>query len=354
MADPERTMLDRADVGRVVAPAAHSHGGSEIGSHAGSHARGGSDPITPASIRAQPGDAGRYDAHADDLHESGTYWLVSGSFTVANGWPLPRMGNSASVTVTRAIQYTVQTVTTNYGEVWTRIYWGGWQAWQRLGPDTPTDIGAYPATGSTYTGHVRDLIEPGTYRISSSSMNAGNGYPWTPDAVGYVIVHRYNPSYVTQEVISETGTTWRRNTVAGSSTAWRDWTPIAVDTGWRVLPLDNGWTGTLRFRWRNGIVTVSVTSLDGTNATSANIVNNLGSNPAFHAGAGTPAHGLGHLTSNAAAPQESNIGSIGMLGGVTNSIMRASSIVGWRGGAASMTYLASSMNLPANLPGAPA
>lgn len=218
---------------------------------------------------------------------------------------------------------------------------------------TPESIGAYPATGPTYTGHIDDLREPSAYRISSSSMNAGNGYPWTPDVTGYVIVHRYSSAYVTQEVISETGVTWRRNSVAGS-TAWRDWTPIAVDTDWRTHPLDNGWTGDLRYRWRNGAVSVSVTGLDGTNATNSNIVGNFGGHAGFHAGAGTPAHGLGHLTSNVIAPEGSVVGSIGLVGGGSNNIMRASSpSAGWQGGAASMTYVASRMALPATLPGNP-
>lgn len=52
MADPDRTLLDHADIGPVVAPASHSHEKAEIGAHADSHAADGPDPIAPESIGA--------------------------------------------------------------------------------------------------------------------------------------------------------------------------------------------------------------------------------------------------------------------------------------------------------------
>lgn len=281
--------------------------------HASRHAADGPDPITPADIGAP-----------DNAQVSGSYYNLSGVSTPFG----PDRAESIGTAVNK--------VSSALGII-------------NLQLSSKAD-----KSGSTYVGHVDSLREPGAYRISGSAMNAGNGYPWTPDATGYVIVHGYSTAYVTQEVISESGVTWRRNSVAGSTTSWRDWTPIAVDTGWRTYPLDNGWTGDLQYRWRNGIVTVSITGLDGTSATNSNIVTNFGSHPGFHAGAGTPALGLGHMTSNGSAPQGSNIGTIGLVGGTPNSIMRASSTTGWRGGAASMTYVASSATLPATLPGTPA
>lgn len=84
-------MLDRADVGPVVAPAAHTHGESEIGSHADSHAEGGSDPVSPESIGAlmDEGVSLKEGESLDDLVEGGTYVRSSpANNTVALGYPV--------------------------------------------------------------------------------------------------------------------------------------------------------------------------------------------------------------------------------------------------------------------------
>src|SRR5690606_33582718 len=148
VADPDRTMLDRADVGPVVAPAGHSHedliqglAGKADKSHADSHAKGGSDPVSPESINAYPTNVTSLtsDVDLDTLTTPGTYFLGNSSgVTTDNGYPLN--GWAGWIEVQNRYSSAIQKAYSIYsdpagagntsGNVWVRTQVGGqWRVW---------------------------------------------------------------------------------------------------------------------------------------------------------------------------------------------------------------------------------
>lgn len=144
MADPERTLLDRADVGPVVAPADHTHGGAEVGSHADSHAEGGSDPITPASIGAVASVNGRLPDSSGDV-----YVPTGGGGTGTGGAVDSVNGQTGAVTLDAA----------DVGAVASRNV----RAYGAVGDGTADDTAAIQAAIDA-GGLVS--FDPGTYRIT--------------------------------------------------------------------------------------------------------------------------------------------------------------------------------------------
>lgn len=186
MADPERTMLDRADVGPVVAPAAHSHDKTEIGAHADRHAANGTDPIAPESINAYPTVVGTLTNadNLDTLTTPGTYFLGNSSgITTANGFPLDgwagwiEVQNRYSSTIQKAYSiYSGEGAGNTSGNVWVRTNVGStWEPWLRLDPGAVTTASIIKDTGwrrlLSWHGGVQDSTgQVGTVDTSAYTL----------------------------------------------------------------------------------------------------------------------------------------------------------------------------------------
>lgn len=119
------------------------------------------------------------------------------------------------------------------------------------------------------------------------------------------------------------------------------------DTGWRLVSPENGWTGEIRLRRVGSIVHFRTRALNGTAATSSNVIL-LPSG--FHPGPNMPAHGMGNKSSNAASGSDP----IGAVGGANNQLVRTfGSIASWTGGSASIEWMTLDP-WPTTLPGTPA
>lgn len=135
------------------------------GIHAASHAAGGSDPVTPASIGAVPAGTVEFqrprgiypaDTHVDTMVDSGSWW-ISSQWTTANGFPWAGpAGPFGTFTVTRAngASYVVQTIQSSNAWVntWTRTLRStAWSAWEAVGPlrGTSSPVGIVSAPRGT-------------------------------------------------------------------------------------------------------------------------------------------------------------------------------------------------------------
>lgn len=312
-------MLDRADVGPVVAPAAHTHGKSEIGSHADSHASGGADPITPASI----GAANMYASSRSGGDEDVNLYVDPGTYLFASSAANLPVGTTGYLEVTRrAASLIMQRFNPSSGGTdgreWLRHSADGtsWSSWSRTdaGSVTPEEIGAPD------NAQVSGAIPLGEFGPGKQFTNA----------------------QIVEYGVQISGIAYDTAMAALPANS-----PKVADTGWRLLSPENGWTGEIRLRRFGSIVHFRARSLNGTAATSSNVIQIPSG---FKPGPNLPAHGMGNKSSNA----QSGSDPIGAVGGGSNDLVRTfGTITTWTGGSASIEWMTSDA-FPATLPGTPA
>lgn len=182
MASADRTVLTESDIVDAGPLREALDEAGEPVAHAGTHATGGSDPVTPASIGAaplypnssgyaMPVESGSYTGHVDDATTSGVYRVASGSMSAANGYPpTPDSTGTLIVQSSHSSAYLIQTVYSNQNEaVWTRsLSVGAWRPWRRfeMAQDTGWRKVAFMASWTGVTAdreHLRRIGSEVTY-----------------------------------------------------------------------------------------------------------------------------------------------------------------------------------------------